>query len=379
LGAPDRLQNRRNRRIIKLRSWVFIVSVFRRTPLLVFILAILAALSFADDKAGKSPRLSSHSRMEIIRSMDAEVAFARRPFPMGTKGLTITPDGKITPDEQQLAAAMATAGPSAHPGDRIRITNLEFKGNTIRFEINGGPKKKEKWYQRVQVGMGGAMPAPVDPDPSVNARGTYITLIFPGPYVPDITVAELKKYLLPLLDFSSLSATQAYVDTLPPKAKEAIKNHQVLVGMNREMVDIALGRPGKKYRDKDEQGRAYEEWIYGEPPKPVEFVRFVGDEVVRVEIMQVNGEKIVKTQKEIEVQEAAVKKPQAQPQQQQQASTPPKPTSRPTLRRPGEEDPNQQDSGTLPDAGPSNGGSSQQGPWSDAPPKPASQPTQPPN
>lgn len=338
---------------------------------------MLVACSFAKDKSSKGPQLTPQSRMEIVRSMDAELAYARRPFPMGEKGLTITPDGKITPDEQQLAAAMATLGPSAHPGDRVRITNLEFKGNTIRFEINGGPKKKQKWYQHIQVGVGGTMGTPTDPNanPALNARGTYITLLFPGSYVPEVTVAELKKYLSPLLDFSSLSATQAYVDTLPPKAKEAIKNHQVLVGMNRQMVDIALGRPEKKYRDKDDQGRAYEEWIYGTPPKAVQFVRFVGDEVVRVETMQVNGEKVVKTRKEIEVQEASAKKPE--PQQPQAATAAKKPANRPSLRRPGEEDPNKQDDGTIPETGsPASSGSTKPGPWSDTPPATTSQPDQ---
>ncbi len=365
--------------MIRLRTPGVTVSLISRSSLLALVLTGLVSLSFAGDKSGKALQLTPQSKMEIIRSMDAELAFARRPFPMGEKGITITTDGKITPAEQQLASATATVGPSAHPGDRIRITNLVFKGNTIRFEVNGGPKKKQKWYQHIQVGMGGPMASPTDPGSNVNARGTYITLVFPEAYIPDVTVAQLKQYLSPLLDFSALSASQAYVDTLPPKAKEAIKNHQVLVGMNRQMVDIALGRPGKKYRDKDEQGRAYEEWIYGEPPNPVQFVRFVGDEVVRVEIMQVNGEKIVKTQKEIEVQEASVKQPQPQQQPQQQASTAPKPANRPTLRRPGEEDPNQQDSGTIPDVGASSSGSSQQGPWSDTPPKPASPPNQQPN
>jgi hypothetical protein len=54
-------------------------------------------------------------------------------------------------------------------------------------------------------------------------------------------------------------------------------------------------------REKDEQGAEYEDWIYGEPPKDVDFVRIVGDEVVRVETMKVGGQKIVKTEKEIDL------------------------------------------------------------------------------
>ena len=36
-----------------------------------------------------------------------------------------------------------------------------------------------------------------------------------------------------------------------------IKNHKVQVGMDKDMVQYALGRPPKRYRDKDEKGREY--------------------------------------------------------------------------------------------------------------------------
>jgi hypothetical protein len=72
----------------------------------------------------------------------------------------------------------------------------------------------------------------------------------------------------------------------------------------------------------------YEEWIYGAPPQDVDFVRFVGDEVVRVETMKVDGEKIVRVEKEVDLGEATVAKKQAE-----------RPVNAPTLRRPGEEMP----------------------------------------
>jgi hypothetical protein len=46
--------------------------------------------------------------------------------------------------------------------------------------------------------------------------------------------------------------------------------------MNREMLIYAKGRPPKKIREKDGEVE-YEEWIYGEPPQDVDFVRMVGD------------------------------------------------------------------------------------------------------
>src|SRR2546423_4270020 len=120
----------------------------------------------------------------------------------------------------------------------------------------------------------------------------------------------------------------AYLESVPPKVKEAIKNHQVLVGMNREMVIYAKGRPEKKIREKDGDTE-YEDWIYGEPPHDVDFVRFVADEVVRVETMKVSGEKVVRTEKEVNLEQPTVAQNPTQPEV--------RPANAPTLRRPGEE------------------------------------------
>jgi hypothetical protein len=122
---------------------------------------------------------------------------------------------------------------------------------------------------------------------------------------------------------------------VPPKVKEAIKNHHVLVGMNREMVIYAKGRPPKKVREHEggvegevQNDVEYEEWIYGTPPEDVDFVRLVGDEVVRVETMKVDGQKIVRVEKEVDLGVPTVAKKQED-----------RPANAPTLRRPGEEMP----------------------------------------
>jgi hypothetical protein len=255
---------------------------------------------------------------------------------MGLKGLTIK-DGKVSPDEEQVQRLTAAYGPAVKPGDRARITAVVFKGEkTIIFEINGGPKKKQKWWQHLEVsGMGGTATAPGDPNsaPDANPRGSYVELVF-DKYVPEMKIDQIKQLLSPVFDFNAKSAAEAYMDTLPPKLKEAIKNHEVLVGMNREMVTYAKGRPPKKYRE--HQGETeYEEWIYGEPPNPVEFVRFVGDEVVRLEIMKVSGEKVVRTEKEIDMKPTLAQQQQVREKQAEQQKEP-STTKAPTLRRPGE-------------------------------------------
>lgn len=306
------------------------------------VLAVLlcAALACADNKpAPATPKMSEQTRMTVIRGLNAELVFIRRPFPMGQKGLSIR-DGKVSPSEQEVERLIAGFGPAVKPGDRAHITNIRFKGdNAIVFEINGGPKKKKKWYEHIEVGgAGGSVPV-TDPsaDPNANPRGSFVELQF-DKYVPEMSIEQIKTLLKPVFDFNAKSAAEAYMDTLPPKLKDAIKNHQVLVGMNREMVTYALGRPPKKHREQD-GNTEYEEWIYGEPPKQVQFVRFVGDEVVRLEIMQVSGEKVVRTEREIDLRPTLAQK-QEQQRQKEEAS---KPAKAPTLRRPGEAAPDTAD------------------------------------
>jgi hypothetical protein len=139
------------------------------------------------------------------------------------------------------------------------------------------------------------------------------------------------------------TAAEVYVETLPPKIREAVKKHEVLVGMNKDMVVMAMDRPRTKIREKDEQGKDYEEWLYGTSPQDVTFVRFNGDEVVQVKIAKVSGQIIVKTEKEVDIKDgvpslAALKAsnspedaPSGPEAQQPQAK-------RPTLKRPDEVD-----------------------------------------
>src|SRR5581483_10348746 len=150
----------------------------------------------------KDRKITDLSRMTIIRSLNAEAVFVRRAFPMGPKGLTIK-DGQVSPNESQIQQLIAGYGPAVKPGDRARITNVEFKGeNRIIFEINGGPVKKKKWYQHIEVsGMGGSAPLDTS-DPRVNPRGSIVELAF-DKRVPEMTVDQLKQLLYPVFDFSS--------------------------------------------------------------------------------------------------------------------------------------------------------------------------------
>lgn len=295
---------------------------------------------FAGDTHSPNPsdKMTPQTRLEVMRDLTAERVFARIVIPRGERGLALK-DGKVTPDSQKVAQLVMDNGFAAKPGDRVVITNVAIKEKAIVFDINGGGKKREKWYQHMQVGMGGGGGiTPGGAPKSLEATGSTVTLEF-DKYVPEITGTQVRDLLAPVFDFKALTEAEAYEKTLPPKVRDAIKNHQVLVGMDRDMVVFARGRPPKKIRDKDDNGVDYEEWIYGNPPEEVDFVRFNGPIVTRLEIMTVDGQKVVRTEKEVDLksQETEVAQKKEEPQ----------PVNRPTLRRPGEEPDDPQQSGST--------------------------------
>jgi hypothetical protein len=283
--------------------------------------------------------LNEGTKMQLIRVMDAEFVHVRKYFPIGDKSMVIGDDGVVKPGDAQLFKMAQTVGAAAKLGDRVQITNIVFHEKSIYLEINGGPKKKQKWYQHIEIsGMGGSTGG-TDPN-QAQPTGAALTLEFKK-HVPEMTGPELKLLLSPVLDFSVKSAAEVFADTLPPKIRAAVKNHEVLVGMNHDMVVMAKDRPPQKVREKDDKGKDYEEWIYGTAPQDVVFVRFVGDEVVQVKIAKVSGQIVVKTEKEVDIKDGvptlAALKSSDSPQDVSGAPEPAQPTHKPTLKRPDEQ------------------------------------------
>jgi hypothetical protein len=273
--------------------------------------------------------MSKQTRYGIIRDFETQLVYARTAFPMGTKGLRLK-EGVVTPNGEELKQALSLWGPAIKAGDPAHISFVQIKDDHIHFEINGGPVHRKKWYQHIEVSGSGGQPVTTSgPETSqANAHGSFVNLYF-DKYVPEMTAQQVRELLFPVLDFNARNKEQAYLDTMPPKVKEAIQAHHVLVGMSEEMVLHAKGKPPRKVRERDGETE-YEEWIYGEPPADVDFVRIVGDEVVRVETMRVGGEKIVRTEKEVVLprpdQDKEAKKESAE-----------RPANAPSLRRPGED------------------------------------------
>ncbi|MGA2414728.1 MAG: hypothetical protein ABSF59_09785 [Candidatus Sulfotelmatobacter sp.] len=277
--------------------------------------------------ATNAPHISKQTRLEIIRDFETQLVYVRTPFPMGTKGLRLM-GGVITPNGEEMRQALALYGPAVKPGEPAQISFVRIQDDHIHFEINGGPIRRKKWYQKVQISGANGASVPTSPnEPQNNPHGSYVDLYF-AKYVPEMNAPQLRQLLYPVLDFNARNKEQAYLDTIPPKAKEAILAHHVLVGMNQEMVLHAKGKPPKKVRERDGDTE-YEEWIYGEAPADVDFVRFVGDEVVRIETMKVGGEKIVRSEKEV-----VLEQPEREAKKEQEPQE--RPANAPSLRRPGE-------------------------------------------
>lgn len=280
----------------------------------------------ADPIPANAQRISKQTRLEIIRDFETQVFYSRTTFPMNTKGLRLKGD-VISPNGEDLRQALALWGPAIKPGDPAHISLVQIKDDHIHFEINGGPVRRKKWYQHLEIsGANNNTVTPGGGEPQTNPHGSFVDVYF-GKYVPEMTTEQLRALLYPVFDFNARNKEQAYLDAVPPKVKEAIQAHRVLVGMNREMVLHAKGKPPQKVRERDGETE-YEEWIYGEAPADVDFVRIVDDEVVRVETMKVDGQKIVRVDKEVDLGAATVAKKQAE-----------RPANAPTLRRPGEEMP----------------------------------------
>ena len=234
------------------------------------------------DKAIDGP-LQPASRLRLVRFVDGEFAKVVSPIPAGKKGFHLAAGGPM--DEKALRMTLASFGAAINPGDKAQITNLEFHDKEIVVDINGGGRGKTRLRDRIHMEVGG-MPTLTTSgtDAPVNTNAGATLFLEFGKPLPDMNPDDLKEYLSPFLDFSRQhSAAVQWIDTVPPEMQAAIKDKQPVVGMDREMVLAAVGRPDRKVREKTHDGDETEDWIYGKPPAKTIFVKFEGDKVVKVE------------------------------------------------------------------------------------------------
>jgi len=235
-----------------------------------FLTMALAPSVFPNDQSQRD------THIRLIRGLVREVAVSKVPLPRGRKGVHV--DSKGTLDKVDADSEITAHGMAIKAGMPVEITKITFKPKDIVLEINGGGKRGSKWYQHIEIGVGGTT-TPIAQAPPPMTYGSFITLVFPGK-VPPLSVEQVKQALGNVLDFSRHSPTVLYSADVPPKFREAIKNHQVMVGMDRDAVLSAKGPPDRKVRE-ERDGVEQEDWIYGTPPH-VLFVTFDGDSVTKV-------------------------------------------------------------------------------------------------
>ena len=234
--------------------------------------------------------LREESRMDILRSVDGEFARLLTSLPAGKKGFRVHAGQPI--DQNELRKAIQTSGAALNSGDSVQITRMLFEGHDILIDLNGGGKKQGSWKDRIHLEAG--MPVGVQTSSTTsNPNGPVITtakkngatlfLDFDG-NLPNMSADQVKQYLASILDFSKQrSAAVQWTETLPPKIRTAIAEKRPEVGMDRDEVMAAIGRPERKVRERETDGAETEDWIYGRPPAKTVFVRFTGDKVTQIE------------------------------------------------------------------------------------------------
>jgi hypothetical protein len=236
----------------------------------------------------KNTPLRDNSKLALIRFVSGEFAKAVKPLPAGKQGFVVNV-GK-PPNNEMLDRAVATHGAAVNTGDSVQITRLEFRDHQIIVDVNGGGRGKRRWRDHIQIGLGGGGYPPMQstsaqetgPPGLQPGMGSTIFLEFEKP-LPDISPDDLKQLLSPFLNFArERSAAVQWFDTLPPEMKKAIQDRRPVVGMDREEVVAAIGKPDHKVRERDSDGNDIEDWIYGQPPSKTVFVRFMGDRVTNI-------------------------------------------------------------------------------------------------
>jgi hypothetical protein len=230
--------------------------------------------------------LDPKTRIELLRALQSEQGFAMRPFPRGHKGLKLAANGQLEPAGIGYLNMVVSEGISAKPGARVVVTDIKIDRSKIVFDLDGGPDPRHRLFRHLQITLGPDIGDPdLDPtmaNPNGEPAGSRLTLTFAN-QVPELTPAQVKALLAPLISFDVKSPVQAFTDTLPTELKKAILGHKVLVGMTTDMVLFAKGQPNRKTREMDGQ-MPFEEWIYGTPPEEVDFVRINGNRVIHLEI-----------------------------------------------------------------------------------------------
>ena len=225
-----------------------------------------------------SAQISRDAKFEILRTVIADQAAARVSMPFGTEGIELSDAGEV--NQPKLDKEIKKNGQSVETGKVVTVTEIAFDDNKIEIELDGGGKNKKGFFDRLEVGVGNQT-TPVSRDDPRKAKGSKVVLQFSKKVPENLTPDELKQFLAPVLDFTKRNFLKTGLESLPPEFQEAVKVKEARIGMDRETVIMALGRPDRKIREKSD-GIDTEDWIYFQRGLRAQFVTFENDVVVRI-------------------------------------------------------------------------------------------------
>jgi hypothetical protein len=238
----------------------------------VFIVFLMTALA--------GGQVAQQARFKILHEVVTEQAAARVGLPFGDNGVELSDSGTISQDK--LAAEIKKRGESVPAGKFVRITNIEFSDKSIEVELDGGgktgPGVLSKIGAGVQNGIGGGNPKGTS-TPAVSS-GSKVVLKFTGKAPADLTPAQFKRLLDPILDFGTAEIAQRGV-AAPGETPQPDAPKEARIGMSRQAVIQAIGRPNNRVRETVE-GVEREDWIYNARGLRTTFVTFENDVVVGI-------------------------------------------------------------------------------------------------
>jgi hypothetical protein len=244
--------------------------------------AALAIVSLLPGVCLAGNKLTFDDRVEITRGLMAEYGVLKASLPHARSALAFDAASGI--DKNEWARIAQQEGLAARAGTTVQVTKVDIGEDRITLQIDGGYNGGRKWYRNATVGVGpSSIPNQTRIGDGVDddaPYGTSVAVLFHKP-LEAMKASDIKKMLATLIDFDPHSVTEIYSETLSPEVQAAVTGKRALVGMNKEQVTLALGRPEHKERQTD-NGVELEYWTYGEAPGKFTFVTFKGDKAITV-------------------------------------------------------------------------------------------------
>src|SRR5258708_39493623 len=116
--------------------------------------AVIAIVMLAPGLLPAGTQLTGEDRVELTRGLTAEYATVKVLLPRSSKPLVF--DAKNGYDKNQWMEIGRQGGPAARTGDLVQVTKIDIGDDKLVLQINGGFKGGRKWYQGVQIRMGGS-------------------------------------------------------------------------------------------------------------------------------------------------------------------------------------------------------------------------------